>query len=64
MPIYKFLCKECGKEFESLMRPYDPVHCPHCGVSEAEKLFTTFSNYRINGNNGASTRPNFSKKGK
>jgi putative FmdB family regulatory protein len=30
VPIYEFSCLECGKDFESLMKPHDPIECPSC----------------------------------
>lgn len=37
-PIYAFQCNECGQEFESLMKPTDPVRCSKCGMNNATKL--------------------------
>lgn len=36
-PIFDFHCSACDKTFESLMRPYDPVSCPHCGNTHVDK---------------------------
>lgn len=36
MPLYEFKCQECHHEFESLMRPRDPIECPSCKIREAE----------------------------
>jgi len=30
MPIYEYSCRECGTEFEKLMRPQAAVACPSC----------------------------------
>ncbi len=33
MPLYKFLCPSCGREFELFLRPSEAgagVQCPHC----------------------------------
>jgi putative FmdB family regulatory protein len=30
MPLYEFQCIACGKDFDSLMRPHEPVECPNC----------------------------------
>lgn len=50
MPIYVFQCNadHCGKIFESLSQPYDPVSCPHCGCNSATKQVTAHSNCGIN----------------
>jgi putative FmdB family regulatory protein len=38
MPIFDFVCKECSKEFEKLVRPADiPPECPDCGSKNTEK---------------------------
>lgn len=30
VPIFEFQCLACGNDFDSLMRPVDPVECPRC----------------------------------
>ncbi len=32
MPIYEFVCEECGEDFEALLRmgSFDEVKCPQC----------------------------------
>jgi putative FmdB family regulatory protein len=57
MPIYEFYCKRCQGNFESLMKPYDPVRCPECGGVECEKQITAHSSYSIQGDNSASVTP-------
>ncbi len=45
MPIYEFRCRNCGEEFEELVRmgtKEEEVECPHCGKYECEKLLSTF----------------------
>jgi putative FmdB family regulatory protein len=38
MPIFDFVCKECEKEFEKLVRASDiPPECPACGSKHTEK---------------------------
>jgi len=42
MPIYEYLCRDCGKKVEMLVRPGESVlHCPYCGGSSLEKLLST-----------------------
>lgn len=38
MPLYDFECCECGKKFESISKPWDPVICPHCGYQKTRRL--------------------------
>jgi putative FmdB family regulatory protein len=46
MPIYEFVCNQCGKIFEELIFPSDPQTgflCPSCGDSDTCKLMSSFS---------------------
>ena len=39
MPLYEYECKQCGHEFETLVRTGDPAPtCSACGSAELEKL--------------------------
>jgi putative FmdB family regulatory protein len=38
-PIYEFSCSACGKDFEIIMKPWDPVECVHCKAREVDKKF-------------------------
>jgi putative FmdB family regulatory protein len=41
VPIYEYECRECGHEFEELMRHTDPdPACPACGQVEVQKLIS------------------------
>jgi putative FmdB family regulatory protein len=57
VPIFDFHCKACGKDFESLSKPYEPVQCAHCRTPGAEKKISSFGGYQIQGDNSASVRP-------
>lgn len=44
MPIYEFLCKDCGQEFETLVLKNDEkVCCPSCGSDKAGRLMSGFA---------------------
>ncbi len=46
MPIYQYLCKECGKSFDVLFKSASErkeVLCPNCGSKDVEKSFAAFS---------------------
>lgn len=46
MPIYEFVCPDCGWEFEELMRTAkdaDILHCPACDSPYILKKISTFS---------------------
>jgi putative FmdB family regulatory protein len=50
MPIFEYLCEDCGNKFEKLVRGSDGVHCPSCGQEHLQQQFSTFSAHA----NGAS----------
>lgn len=41
MPIYEYVCQDCGKEFEELVFSHDEVPaCPACKSGATEKLIS------------------------
>ena len=40
MPLYAFACKECGHEFETLVRIDETPACPACGAEAPERLLS------------------------
>lgn len=57
MPLYDYLCRECGHQFETVV--YDPdeqVCCPHCEKSKVERLVSHWGGYAIKGDNSGSTK--------
>ena len=44
MPIYEYLCGDCGKRFERLvLKPgQEEVLCPSCGTSKLEQQLSSF----------------------
>ena len=45
MPIFEYLCDDCGTTFEKLVRnsASKDVPCPSCGQSHVTTQFSTFS---------------------
>lgn len=45
MPIFEYLCEDCGSKFEKLVRRpgVDQVLCPSCGQSHLEQQFSSFA---------------------
>jgi len=44
MPIFEYLCDDCGTKFEKLVRRADDsVACPRCGEHHLSTQFSTFS---------------------
>ena len=48
MPIYEYLCDDCGTKFEKLMRAsqvHSDVECPSCGESHVSEQISTFATH-------------------
>lgn len=46
MPIYEYVCKECGTEFERMVRLSEAdrkPECPRCGSGETSKQLSTIA---------------------
>ena len=44
MPIFEYRCRQCGAEFEALVkRQGDQVTCRDCDSEELEQKFSTFA---------------------
>jgi len=45
MPIFEYVCEDCGNKFEKLVRRpgADEVLCPSCGQSHLEQQFSSFA---------------------
>ena len=46
MPIFEYVCKECGHQFEALVmssRGSQRPECPSCKGSRLEQLLSTFA---------------------
>ncbi len=40
MPIYEYICQQCGAEFEHLERGGEEAVCPSCGAKRLSKKFS------------------------
>ena len=59
MPIYEYLCADCGTKFEKLVRrsaDADSLVCPSCGQQHLQQEFSTFS-ARANGASKSAEMP-------
>jgi putative FmdB family regulatory protein len=59
MPIFEFVCEECKKAFEELVRSAnatDGVICPSCGSRYVKKQISTFAS-KISGASSTSFSP-------
>jgi putative FmdB family regulatory protein len=44
MPIFEYLCKDCGRPFEKIVPRYDsPASCAHCDSANVEKQLSVFA---------------------
>lgn len=46
MPMFEYVCRECGEHFEELRSVRDdgpPPECPACGSTQVQKLFSSFA---------------------
>jgi len=56
MPIYEYVCDDCGTKFEKLMRRSDTAQplCPSCGKDHLTQALSVFATHA---NGGAETAP-------
>ena len=55
MPIFEYICDDCGTKFEKLVRRnQDSVSCPSCGESHLKTALSTFAAHSSNGKTQAS----------
>ena len=40
MPIYEYVCRACGEQFEALVRHGDKPVCPYCDSARLERLLS------------------------
>jgi len=43
MPIYEYVCEQCDKRFETLVRGFESVKCPSCSGTTLEKQLSIFA---------------------
>jgi putative FmdB family regulatory protein len=43
MPIFEYLCAECGHKFEAIVLGGQSVECPKCHTARLELQLSTFS---------------------
>jgi putative FmdB family regulatory protein len=59
MPIFEYLCEDCGTKFEKLVRnaPDAPeLACPSCGKTHLKQEFSTFAP-KVGGSASAAPAP-------
>ncbi len=53
MPIYGYDCKNCGHEFETLVRSSETPACPACGSGDLTKQLSLIASPAKGGSNDA-----------
>ncbi len=44
MPLFEYMCRDCGGKFEKIVPRYDsPAECCHCQSKDVEKLLSVFA---------------------
>ncbi len=43
VPIYEYVCRHCGHEFETLVRSGSAPECPRCRSTALDKKLSVFS---------------------
>ena len=44
MPLFEYLCRDCGRPFEKIVPRYDsPALCIHCDSKNVEKQLSVFA---------------------
>ena len=52
MPIFEYICGDCGKDSELIVRSDTVVACEHCGGSNLKKKLSVFA---VNTKSGSGT---------
>jgi len=43
MPLFEYVCQQCGRRFEAFVTGGRTAACPGCGSSDLEKLVSAFA---------------------
>jgi putative FmdB family regulatory protein len=43
MPLYEYRCRDCGRQFETLVTASRVPHCPVCAGADLEKQLSVFA---------------------
>ncbi|MGB9840666.1 FmdB family zinc ribbon protein [Thermovenabulum sp.] len=59
MPMFEYICKDCGNRFEELRKANEadlPLECPRCKSKNTKKLISLFGT-SFSSTNGVSSSP-------
>lgn len=54
MPIFEYICKDCGKQFEAVLIGDHQAECPGCKGQQLEQQLSTFA---VNTKGSSNSRP-------
>jgi len=57
MPLFEYSCKECDRQFESLVRGSETPACPGCHSTSLERRQSVFAARASSGASSASAMP-------
>ncbi len=60
MPIYEFVCEDCGHEFETLVRNREEVkevRCANCNSPRVKRLMSATGAIITDGGGGSASKP-------
>ena len=60
MPIFEYVCKDCGTEFDDLVsisNRDNPQQCPSCGSTNSERKISVFCASSGEGGGGGTVCP-------
>jgi putative FmdB family regulatory protein len=57
MPLFEYVCRKCGVQFESLIIGAKKPVCPSCGSTELEQAFSSFATSSGQKGSGVSASP-------
>jgi len=49
MPIYEYACRQCNRDFETLVRGDEKPECPHCGSRRLAKKLSVIAAHTSTG---------------
>lgn len=49
MPLYEYVCEDCRREFEVLVRAAEDPTCPHCESRSLTKLVSVAAGHVVGG---------------
>ncbi|HAF63014.1 MAG TPA: FmdB family transcriptional regulator [Anaerolineaceae bacterium] len=58
MPIYEYICQNCGATFDQLRsfsQADDPIACPQCAQSQSKRKLSSFFAHNESGNSAHSS---------